>query len=270
MREFINLAEGLQEKYTRDNVALQNYMTKGEFDPYASWYWVCQWLEENGKLKKIAKALGEPINSADDLEEMEPDLFYKLSPKLQKRCAEEVIERLLSDNPAEAPSHAHMMVTAKKLLPRSTWLVHFSDEAQAIAQSGFVYGVDQMDKLGLTRWLSDFDKSGEGYNFAFQAGSRDSTFAASKGKYGRDCVMFQNSGVSLYHHGDEEDHVAFYGPDVDPRTIVLLRKREGEWFVMNRAAKSGERNYLMRGDFEACEKLVMTHAGNYRGTATGR
>lgn len=272
MRAFMNLVEGalVHEKYSRDNVSLKKYLDRGEFDPYAQWHWVCDWLSKNLHEYVGPEDLDGPLASLDDLEEEDPAIFFDLPPQVQKACASDVIDYVLQHDPAEAPSHAHMMTNGKRLLPRSTWLIHFSDEAEAIAHNGFQYGVDQMDKLGLTRWLGDIDKSGQGYNFAFEAGGRDARYAASKGKYGRHAVMFQNSGVSVSHHGDEEDQVIFHGSDVDPRTIVLLVQREGDWYVINRRAGRGERDYLMKGDFETCERWVIKHAQQHRGTATRR
>jgi hypothetical protein len=123
-----------------------------------------------------------------------------------------------------------------------------------------------MDQLGLTRYLSDHDKSFGGYNFAFTAGGRHASFAAHKRKYGRDAVMFQNSGVVVDHHGDEEEQVIFHGTDVDPRDIVVLRYLEGDWCVLG----SDNDRPLFKGTFDAAEKWVRSNFQQYRRALTRR
>jgi hypothetical protein len=194
-----------------------------------------------------------------------------LKPETQKECAEDVIEYLMRHNPAEAPSTAHMMLSRQKLLPRTTWLVHFSDNADSIAAEGFKYGIDQMDKLGLTTYMGDQAKKYGGYNFAFLAGRRYDQNAAYEGKYGKSAVIFQNSGVVVSHHADEEEQVIFHGTDVDPRNIVLLERGEDGWQVMSkynpRVRNSGRP--VFRGEYKACVAWVMQHFAQYRRALTG-
>ena len=70
--------------------------------------------------------------------------------------------------------------------------------------------------LGLTTWYTDKAKEMGGYNFAFPANNvpNDAT------KYGKNAVMFTASGVQVYHYGDEEDQVIFWGRDA--RNIIPI------------------------------------------------
>ena len=269
MRKLINLIEAteIDEKYTADNSYLMKYMKNKEFDPHANWWAVCKWLEKNGMFEEFPAVFGE-ISSAGDLEEQEPDIFYKLPPEVQKKCAEWVVDYVMAHDPAGAPTWAHMSLNQPKLLPRQTWLVHFSDNALDIAYSGFKFGIDRFDALGLTLWANDREKKYGGYNFAFIANSKDAN-RATNGKYGEHAVLFQNSGVSAYHHGDEENQVMFIGADVAPKDIVFLKNEGGDWQVIPKNRNIG-RDFLFQGTFEGCVGWVEKNFAQYRRVLTGK
>ena len=102
-------------------------------------------------------------------------------------------------------------------LIKNQWLIHFTKDAKSIAEKGFIYGVDDIDKLGLTTRQSDFDKKYGGYNFAYLLSDFDRFGRSRRGwgnekyKYGDEAVIFNASGVKLYHATDEEPQVIFYG-----------------------------------------------------------
>ena len=269
IRKFIRIIENIiEEKYTNDNSYLYKYLKNKEFDPYAFWFDIREWLEENDYLEKIGELLGKEIVSADDLEDFEPEIFYKLPKDIQERCANDVIEKIFSIDPVEAPTWAHMHLNGK-LLPRNTWLVHFTDKPYDIQKEGFKYGIDQMDRLGLTTWLKDTLKKYGGYNFAFKALSREAKFCSSKSKYGKHAVLFQNSGVQAYHNGDEENQIIFWGADVNPKDIIVLYNDYGDWIVKSRVVtKRGDYN-LFRGTFEQCVTWIIKNYQQYRKYLTG-
>lgn len=268
MRKFINLVESTQldELYSLNNKQLHDYLKRREFDPHQLWWWVCQWIADNDHLDELSEVAGTELGSADDLQEEDPDLFYNLPADVQKECAEAVVERVMADDASEAPTWAHMDLQKPKLLPRDTWLVHFTDKPYDIASQGFTIGMDQMDKLGLTTWYKnegDYKKHG-GYNFAFVAKGRHASYAASKGKYGRDAVVFQNSGVHAYHYGDEEEQVIFWGEEVSPKDIIVLVNEHGDWQVKTRHRLRNGETTLFSGDFEACVNWVIQNSAQYR------
>jgi hypothetical protein len=261
-----NMLAILDETYSRNNNYLLQYMKNNEFDPYDCWWEVCDWLEERGYLEEISQILGHPVESASDLNEEEPDVFYKLPDDIRERCGEEIIEQMMRYNPAEAPTRAHLDLRDNKLLPRGTWLVHFSNAANMIWREGFTRGVDQMDKLGLTTWFDNdgFNKKYGGYNFAFTAQSRYAENAALNKKYGNEAVLFQNSGVKGYHYSDEEEQVIFWGADIRPGSLVYLRHESNNWIVTaNRDTKRGDRN-LFQGDYENAVQWVIKNYDQYR------
>ena len=260
----------LFEKYTEDNGALHRYLrAEHEFDPYSQWYLVCEWIENNDLLDDVSEILGEPIESADELNEYDPDIFVKFPKEWKSDIADYVNNWLEQHAPEELPSSSYLSTSDKRLLPAQTWLVHFSDDAETIAEKGFTIGMQDMSKLGLTTRYKNTssEKSGGGYNFAFIANSRYAKWAASERKYGKDCVMFQNSGVRAFHYSDEEEQIIFYGKDVDPKMIILLRNNgDNEWIVTakNPTRRVDYDSRLYVSDFESCVKWVMAHYQTYR------
>lgn len=258
--------DSLYEKYSENNRAFLNYMKQADsFDPYNSWFYVCKWCERNDYMDEVSEAAGEEVSDADEMMEHEPELFYKLDKSVQETIAEWATSKHMADDPADAPTGAHMSLNKTRLLPRTTWLVHFTDDPYSIYREGFTKGMDQMDRLGLTTWFGTEAKKYGGYNFAFEADSRYADWAAHKGLYGTAGVMmFQNSGVHCHHYGDEEDQVVFWGADVDPRDIVLITKEDGDWCVKSNRDLGGEReDNLFKGTFENAVKWVKTNHRQY-------
>lgn len=97
-----------------------------------------------------------------------------------------------------------------EILPPTTWLVHFSDAAGKIARDGFRVGA--MGSAAYTH--GDASVSGPGWNFAYEADRADPSHC-----YGTDAVLFRSAGIRVFHKGDEETQVLFWGPHV----------REGEF-----------------------------------------
>jgi len=161
-------------------------------------------------------------------------------------------ERRVSDDPVLAPSYLHL--DYEKVVPPTTWLVHFSDAAGDIATEGFQSGTPDIQNLGLTTMLK---KQGPGWNFAFVADSKEAKSAAASGKYGKHAVLFLSAGVQAYHWGDEESQVIFWGPGAK-NSVPIYRREEG-WTV-----ESGDGRELFKGDFEDVVNWVMANYPQYR------
>lgn len=268
MRGLINLVE----RYTEDNGYLLRYMGDESFDPFENWWAVCRWLEKNDHLDEVSAVLGHEVEDSADLEEEDPEIFAKLPDWLQKAAAKGAADHVMRYDPAEASSKEHMSLRTKKLLPRSTWLVHFTDDPYGITRSGFTIGMSDVTKLGLTTHFSNdgYSKKDGGYNFAFLAQSREARNAASDGKYGKHAVLFQNSGVHVYHYGDEENQIVFWGRDVDPRGVIGLRHDDGDWVVEARQDTRRGNDVLFRGEFSAAVQWVITNYAQYRRALTAQ
>jgi hypothetical protein len=89
--------------------------------------------------------------------------------------------------------------------------------------------MDDMTRLGLTTWFNDNAKGRGGYNFAFPA----NRFNEYQGKqYGKECVLFRASGIQVYHYGDEQHQVIFWGKDSRDR-IPITAGINAQWALPN-------------------------------------
>ena len=133
-----------------------------------------------------------------------------------------IIPKLIDE--VDAPSFLYL--SDPKII-RNQWLIHFTNNSSSIAKNGFTQGVDDFSTLGLTTYMSKYEKSHGGYNFAFVAEDnflRDVKTHDYGGnvewKYGDEAVLFRASGVQAYHNGDEEYQTIFWGPSA--KDIVAL------------------------------------------------
>lgn len=122
-------------------------------------------------------------------------------------------------------------------LVKNKWLIHFTNEPWSIAKNGFTHGVSEIEKLGLTTHFGEFEKKYGGYNFAFRAEIYQHYARGRHGyKYGQEAVMFIGSGIEVYHHGDEEPQVIFWGKNA--KYIVPITKEYGDVYAVHNI-KSG-------------------------------
>lgn len=110
------------------------------------------------------------------------------------------------------------------------WLVHMtsSDNIPGLYKEGFSYGVD-IDNLAYTPGIGTTNyKYGAGYDFAFDA---DEASIAEKSGYGDCAVLFQASGIQIYHWGDQQYQVIFYGPSARNLIFLFQDDETKMWYV---------------------------------------
>lgn len=110
------------------------------------------------------------------------------------------------------------------------WLVHMtsSDNIPGLYKEGFSYGVD-IDNLAYTPGIGTTNyKYGAGYDFAFDA---DDASVAEKSGYGDCAVLFQASGIQIYHWGDQQYQVIFYGPSARNLIFLFQDDETKMWYV---------------------------------------
>jgi hypothetical protein len=225
----------LNEYVTNDIVYLKNYFStpksqKIKYLPHEYYYYFDDFLDETDTYFEMPKEtrksdyLDEPdeeVDMFDDNNDLELIIWLENNDKETfKKFAEYLFDKI-SDNtlpidPAEYPAWSYFDDSPQII--KNQWLIHFTNDANSIAENGFEYGVDDMTKLGLTTSLGEFDKKYGGYNFAytlndFQKYGRSSygNWSKSGYKYGNEAVIFNASGIKVWHYGDEEPQVIFYG-----------------------------------------------------------
>lgn len=252
--------------YHNEIYYLSKYLGGRHLDLANHVYEFLRWKKGKGFLAKA----GIKRKELEEANEEHTDEFYEMCDRIlavmDEQSQEEFAATIAHDMPTEAPPWAHLSLE-KARIPRQTWLIHFSDQASDISAEGFTKGVSDMEQIALTTWLHDNTKKYGGYNFGFIAGGRDSRNAAREGKYGKYAVMFQSSGLEIYHYGDEEHQVIFWGKAIDPQTIVELGRDGNEWMVIPRYKSSMSqkgRDVAYRGTFEDVVNWVEHNWFQYR------
>jgi hypothetical protein len=135
------------------------------------------------------------------------------------------IKKIHEESPSLAPSWSLMQPLRKALLPNSTWLAHYCDNAEKIQREGFRIGAPDIDRLALTRHGSVRSKQ-PGYNFAYPTDGSvqlTSRWGPIPHGYGKQVLLFQSAGLSFYHSGDRENQVVFWGPSVSLETSHVIK-----------------------------------------------
>jgi len=176
-------------------------------DPYED-YEIVEWLSQHNK-----------------------PLFDQFATYLYDR----VNDHTLPVSDAEYPAWSFF---SSATLIKNQWLIHFTNDPWSIAKNGFTKGVSEIEKLGLTTHLGEFEKKYGGYNFAFRANIYHKYAKGFRGyKYGEEAVMFIGSGMEMDHYGDQEPQVIFWGKKAS--NIVPITKEYGDDYAVHNLNKGG-------------------------------
>ena len=147
---------------------------------------------------------------------------------------------------------------------KNEWCIHFCNDAYAIAREGFKWGTDDIGRLSLTG--AGMKKPSEGYNFAFPIGE----YHIDKNSYGsfnpvtkergtQEAVIFQTSGIEVYHEGDEQDQVVFWGPGAKNFIPIKYDRENGGWCIYGNKGQ-----VLYSGKPSEILEWVLTNLPQYR------
>lgn len=176
--------------------------------------------DENEDSYEIAEDLTDRINGGDLKQYREGFINY--------------IKAYLDSNYTEQPPFLAMDYI-KDI--HNGWLIHFSDNADSISDSGFVFGTDEFNSLSYSGCRTG-NKFGQGYNFAYDVNDFEKYYRSSRSsapKYGEGAVLFRASGIKVWHYGDEEYQVIFNGKTVN--SVVYIRYNDTDsdcdWCIKN-------------------------------------
>ena len=137
--------------------------------------------------------------------------------------------------PQDAPSWLYLK---EPTLLKNQWLVHGTTrmDGMMMARKGFIKGINDPTKLGLTTWLEG-EKIGEGYNFAYTPEDFDQYGVDGEEiKYGDGTfLIFRASGIRCFHVGDDEYQTIFNGKTA--RDIVLVHEMMGSYIIYSKDGK---------------------------------
>jgi hypothetical protein len=269
------LEKYLKEYVTKDIVYLKDYFTmskekKKESLVYEYYDFFNDFLEETETYferpteKRESLYMDEPDEDVE-MFESDDELMYWLKENNEEvfnKFADYLYEKITTNelpvNESEYPAWVYYDDEVEII--KNQWLIHFTNDADSVAKEGFKYGVSDMDKLGLTTSLSDFYKKYGGYNFAFLLSdykkySVRSYVHGGGYKYGSEAVIFRASGLKVYHYGDEEHQVIFYGNTA--KNIIPIVKGE----ITKYALYSKDNRLLYEND--NLDKIVSWIINNY-------
>lgn len=131
------------------------------------------------------------------------------------------------------PSWLHMEYAK---MVKNEWLIHFSNNANKISYQGFKHGTEDFDNLAYS-YAGETAGKFEGYDFAYTLEGAKHYAFLSRGawgrvpKYGKEAVIFRASGVKLWHHGDDEEQVIFWGPIAKDIIYLEFDEETSEWYI---------------------------------------
>ena len=106
---------------------------------------------------------------------------------------------------------------------KNEWCIHFGSDSESIAKEGFTGGTPEIEHLAYTN--AGAQKSSGGYDFAFSINDKSVDY----NEYGDEAVIFRTSGVEIYHYGDNQNQVVFWGPNV--KSFIPIHQDNGDWVV---------------------------------------
>lgn len=271
--------KSLNEYITKNDIYLKDYLSmseeeKKQFLPDEYNYFFDDFLDETGRKFSMPKEM-KPTLYADDPEE-EQDMFdnnLELMTHLEHNDKDlydafadylynKIVNFELSIPETEYPAWSYF--EDSPTIIKNQWLIHFTEDANSIASEGFKFGVDDMTKLGLTTELGEFYKKYGGYNFAYtlsdfvKYGSRDYTEGGGY-KYGKEAIVFNASGIRVWHFGDEEYQTIFYG-NTATNIIPITSGENKKWAIYNKTGK-----ILFKNDnLEKVVNWLITNYSQYR------
>lgn len=248
----------LKEFLTNDGLSLIRYFSMSKEDklnylPHDYPYLIGKFIKENNIPIKIE---GEAYEFVDELELKHPKIYDEFSIWLYNM----IKHHHLGIPDSEYPAWSYY--DDKPEIIKNQWLIHFTDIADPIVKDGFKFGVSDANKLGLTTHLDDFEKQYGGYNFAYTLTDyiKYARANSKKFKYGDEAVLFRASGVKLYHYGDEEPQVIFYGNTAN-NINAIVRGENAEWGIYN---KIGNRVLFEDDNFNKVVNWFIKNYDQYR------
>jgi len=150
---------------------------------------------------------------SDTLREYIKQFSDPVIARLRKDIGREVVNEFRGDAPT-------FLFFDEPQVVKNQWMIHFTNEPQKIQQEGFTVGTDDLSRLGLTVFMTKEEKGG-GYNFAYAVDDfLKNNFQYGYQKYGKYAVMFRASGLKLWHSGDKENQVIFWGADATDFVVL--------------------------------------------------
>ena len=173
-------------------------------------------LEDMGLYGKLRKRMPSGYNSQNYKE------YVAFAAELCRGREDEATETFEEYSEENLPTWTYFDCNSARVV-KNEWCVRFGDHGADIAKEGYIYGTANINDLGCTKGQC---KRGAGYNFAYPLDCINDAFEKYSDKA---AVIFQTSGVEVYHIFDREKQVIFWGENA--KNFIPMRKENGEWQV---------------------------------------
>lgn len=238
--------------YLKQYLTMEDWQKGGEIASDNEHHFM-EWLLVNGPSPDEVPAIQQAIE----------DGFVEDAYSLPKDILKDYYRDVDLESHAFTPSWAFMDYVE---VMKNQWMIHFTNEASEIACGGFKYGMDDLTRLGLTTHFKMNSKPG-GYNFAYDINEWERFAGGRHGfKYGKEAVLFRASGVKVWHHGDGEYQVIFFGETAKDIVPIAEGYYDGWW--VNGIGKGGREEGDAESDqedgsFESLSEAVDWVTANY-------
>ena len=220
--------------YLKQYLTMEDWQKGGEIASDNEHHFM-EWLLVNGPSPDEVPAIQQAIE----------DGFVEDAYSLPKDILKDYYRDVDLESHAFTPSWAFMDYVE---VMKNQWMIHFTNDASEIACDGFRYGMDDLTRLGLTTHFKLNSKPG-GYNFAYDINEWERFAGGRHGfKYGKEAVLFRASGVKVWHHGDGEYQVIFFGKTA--KDIVPIAKGYYDGWWVNGIGKGGREEGEAESDHE--------------------
>jgi len=241
------------EYLTKDSVSLYHYLKQPGKEKKKYLYEMYPYLFEKYADKYDLDLEIDYDNPEDVID------FLSRNPKLKKDFNEYLYKGIIDFNlPIDDSDYpAWSFFSDNPQIIKNQWLVHFTSDSLNIYKEGFKYGVEEIDKLGLTTRLADIDKRYGGFNFAYTPYDCSKYSRDRHGyKYGEEVVIFKASGVRVLHYSDQEYQTIFYGDTAT--NINSITQGENGWGVESNIDSS-----IILYENEDLDKVIDWFINNY-------
>lgn len=218
---------------------LERYLRSSDFERYAELVqdasfavregdreaWLEAALDDAPEDSAVARELADALRRHD---EDEYTVFFDLSDEairlLEPHLDAQDLLQGVWDSPDAFP--AWSVLDYRGTYERD-WLVHCTDAPYEIVRKGFLRGVADPRRIGLTIYLPEFERELPGYNFAFRPQDFSSYALDRTGrcKYGKYALLLRAPYVLADHLGDQEPQAIFWGPSASDVIVLDVVER---------------------------------------------
>jgi hypothetical protein len=246
------------ESYTPEIGYLKDYLKADPVSIAANdySYAIDDWLENNDITLPDEIATKEHYEKVEWLNNNNPEAF--------KEFGNYVFEKYAHDE-----GHSKAQFDSDPKIVKNEWLIHFTDSPYDIWKEGFTYGTDDMERLGLSTGYTKDSKKGGKFAFAFRIKDYERYYIGDRGKfkYGKKAVVFQASGVLVFHYGDEEPQVIFDTStahnimtiEIDSDDVPSVTGKNAQLLFRSNNPELNEKQR-----FEACVDWIVNNFDQYR------